>query len=67
MYKQRDNDSTENKTTACARVPTKHLDLVYQWAIHLAKALEHIHSYSFDTAPVPKISIIFGDLSIDKC
>jgi serine/threonine protein kinase len=67
MYEQRENESTDNKTTACARVRTKHLNLVYQWAIHLAKALEHIHSYSFDMTPVPKISIIFGDLSIDKC
>ena len=67
MYEQREDDSTDNNTTACARVRTKHLSLVYQWAIHLAKALVHIHSYSFDMKPVPKISIIFGDLSIDKC
>jgi serine/threonine protein kinase len=67
MYEQRENDSTDNKTTACARIRGKYLNLVYQWAIHLAKALEHIHSYSFDMTPVPKISIIFGDLSIDKC
>jgi serine/threonine protein kinase len=66
-YEQRDNDSSDNRTTACARVRPKYLNLVYQWAIHLAKALEHIHSYSFDMAPVPKISIIFGDLGIDKC
>ena len=67
IYEQREDDSTDNNTTACARVRTKHLSLVYQWAIHLAKALVHIHSYSFDMKPVPKISIIFGDLSIDKC
>jgi hypothetical protein len=67
MYEQRENDSTNNRTTACARVRTKHLNLVYQWAIHLAKALEHIHSYSFDMTPVPKISIVFGDLIIENC
>jgi serine/threonine protein kinase len=67
MYEQRENDSTNNKTIARSRVRTKHLNLVHQWAIHLAKALEHIHSYSFDITPVPKISIVFGDLSIEKC
>jgi hypothetical protein len=67
MYEQRDNNSTDNKTTACARVRTKCLSLVYQLAIHLAKALEHIHSYSFDMTPVPKISIVFADLNLEKC
>jgi hypothetical protein len=67
MYEQRDNDSTNNKTTACARVRQISLNRVYHWAMHLAKALEHVHSYSFDMTPVPKISIIFGYLSIGQC
>jgi hypothetical protein len=29
--------------------------------------LEHIHGYAFDMTPVPMISIIFGDLGVDKC
>lgn len=67
MYEQRSGGSTDNKTTACARVRRTRLNLVYQWALHLAKALEHIHSYAFDMTPVPKITIIFGDLDLEKC
>ena len=29
--------------------------------------MEVIHSYAFDMTPVPKITIIFGDLDLDKC
>lgn len=65
MYEQRDSGN-DNKTTACARVKLAHLKLVYQWSLHLARALEFIHSYSFEK-PSPKISIAFGDLSVESC
>jgi hypothetical protein len=65
MYEQRDSGN-DNKTTACARVKLAHLNLVYQWSLHLARALEFIHSYSFEK-PSPKISIVFGDLSVECC
>lgn len=65
MYEQRDGGS-DDKSTACARVKPAHLKLVCQWAVHLARALEFIHSYSFEK-PSPKISIAFGDLRVESC
>lgn len=65
MYEQRDNGS-DNKSTACARVKPARLNLVYQWALHLARALEFIHSYSFEK-PSPEISIAFGELLVESC
>lgn len=63
MYEQH---TDQNRTTASARIKTTYRTLVYQWAIHLASALEAIHSYAFE-APAPKIAISFGDLNIDSC
>ena len=65
MYEQRDSGN-DNKSTACARVKPARLNLVYQWALHLARALEFLHSYSFEK-PSPKISIAFGDLQVESC
>lgn len=55
-----------DRSTAAGRIKASHRNLIYQWALHLASALEFIHSYSFES-PSPKISIVFGDLSIDSC
>jgi len=65
MYEQRDNGS-DNKSTADSRVKSARLNLVYQWALHLARALEFIHSYSFEK-PSPKVTIAFGDLGVENC
>jgi hypothetical protein len=47
-------------------VKPQYRSLVYQWAIHLASALEYIHSHSA-VLPVPHITIVFGDLVLDCC
>lgn len=65
MYEQRENGS-DNKSTACARVKLARLDLVYQWTLHLARALEFIHSYSFEK-PSSKITVAFGELMVESC
>lgn len=65
MYEQRDSGS-DDKSTACARIKLTRLSLVYQWALHLSRALEFIHSYSFEK-PSPKISIAFGDFGVEFC
>lgn len=63
MYEERPN---ADRTTARGRIKASYRNLIYQWAIHLASALEFLHSYSFES-PAPKMSIVFGDLSIDSC
>ena len=63
MYEER---TTIDRSTACSRVKPRRLHLIYQWSLQLASALEHIHSYSFEP-PAPKISIVFGDLSMNSC
>lgn len=56
IYEQCDSGSND-KSTAHARVKQARLNLVYQWALHLARAQEFIHSYS----------IAFGDLRVESC
>lgn len=65
MYSQRDSGS-DNKRAACARVKPIYRNLIYQWALHLARALGFLHNYSFEK-PSPRISIAFGDLSVESC
>lgn len=65
MYEQC-NTGSDDKSTACARVKLARLNIVYQWALHLARALEYIHSDSFKK-PSPKVSIAFGDLRVESC
>lgn len=65
MYEQHGRGS-DNKRTACSRVKLAHLHLIYQWTLHLARALDFIHSYSFEK-PSPKVAIAFGDLSVESC
>ena len=63
MYDERANP---DRSTASGRVRASRRHLVYQWALHLASALQFIHSHSFEL-PAPKIEIVFGDLSVDSC
>lgn len=65
---QSDNGSSSavDRSTAHSRVKATRLNLVYQWSIHLARALEFIHSYSFQS-PAPIIAIVFGDLRAESC
>lgn len=63
MYEERANP---DRSTASGRVRASRRHLVYQWALHLASALQFIHSHSFEL-PAPKIEIVFGDLSVDSC
>lgn len=65
MYDQR-NTERPDRGTACARIQPFRLHLVYQWSLHLASAVEFIHSHSF-VEPAPHISVIFGDLRVSSC
>lgn len=65
LYDQR-NTQPSDKSTACARISPARLNLVYQWSLHLASALEFIHSHSF-VSPTPHVSVVFGDLRVGSC
>lgn len=65
LYDQR-NTQPSDKGTACARIRSSHLPLIYQWSLHLASALEFIHSHSL-VSPAPLVSVIFGDLRVSSC
>lgn len=65
LYDQR-NTQPSGKSTACAEIKTSNLTVVYQWSLHLASALEFIHSHSF-VEPAPHVSVIFGDLRVSLC
>lgn len=60
------SSSAVDRSTAHSRVKATRLNLVYQWSIHLARALEFINSYTFQS-PAPVTSIVFGDLRLDSC
>lgn len=67
MYDQCNTDSDGfSRSTGCARIKATRLNLVYQWAIHLAGALEFIHSHSF-VEPAPHLSIVLGALEVESC
>lgn len=66
MYNDDTQQPRTDRSTAHSRVRTSRLNLVYQWSLHLARALEFIHSHSFEP-PAPVIAIIFGDLRVDSC
>ncbi|KAG8631100.1 hypothetical protein KVT40_000240 [Elsinoe batatas] len=60
-----DESSSSDSAPTNVRIQDEYKPLIYQWALQLANALAHIHSYG--KAETPSIWIAFGDIDISKC